>query len=154
MLMVVILTACLAGSTQAQGIDPKADVWQAPSLPEWPAGLSGRHRTPSQAKCLFGQLELGEGLWLSAGYTDAIWDRLSACGGMPGLVQRQLDRIRDKVLPDFVAAAVDEAVAAAKEDWIKGHPSGSFRDWMVELMIVGAAVVGILVGVGASAVMR
>lgn len=154
MLMVVILTACLAGSTQAQGIDPKADVWQAPYLPEWPAGLSGRHRTPGAARCFLGQLELGNGLWLSSGYMDAIWDRLSACGDMPGLMQRQLDKIKDKVLPDFVAAAVDAAVAAAKEDWIKGHPGGSFRDWMVRLMVVGAAVVGILVGIGASAIMR
>lgn len=150
----MILTTCLTASTHAQGIDPSAEIWQAPSLPEWPAGLRGRYKTPDKARCFLGPLELGEGLWVSSGYTDAIRDRMGACGDLPGLMQRQLDRIRMVVLPDFVAAAMDEAVVEAKATWIKGHPSSSFRDWMVTAMVVGAAVMGVLLGVGASAIMH
>lgn len=108
-------------------------------MPAWPAGLPDYHRTPP-ARCMLGDLELGEGTWLPRDRADALTDRLKACDDLPGLFRRQLGRIQGRVLPDIVDAAVDAAVARARRDWMLEQESGGF---LAGLSLTVAIVVGV-----------
>lgn len=141
MLTMLTLAACLIASTPVPELAPRDDVWEAPSLPEWPEGLSGWRRTPGQAKCFAGELELGRGIWLSHPYNVALTERLKACEGLPGLMQRQLERIQREVMPDFVNAAVKEALAWDRAQRIAEQESAGF---LSGLALTVAIVVGVL----------
>lgn len=141
MLTMWTLAACLIASTPVPDLAPRDDVWEAPSLPAWPEGLSGWRRTPGQAKCFAGGLELGRGIWLPHPYNVALTERLKACEGLPGLMQRQLERIQGKILPDFVNAAVNESLAWDRAQRIAEQESAGF---LSDLALTVAIVVGVL----------
>lgn len=164
---ITIMTSLLliAGSTPLLDpgdriqIDANRPSWQAPQLPEWPADLPPLYVTPQDAVIFAAPLgfELGDGVWLPRERSDFQDRILTLAMDMPDLVQRQLDRLRLIEVPALVDAELSRHLAAARARWLRdrdGEVQGSFQDWFVGFMVIGAAVVGALIGAGAYAIMR
>jgi hypothetical protein len=139
----MILVTCLIGSTIEVEPHVEKDIWTAPQFPEWPSGLGIWYDTPADAKCMARDTMqmLGEGKWLPKRRADATARLIVNCIEMPGLMQRQLDRIRLELVPDFVDAAVDEAVARDRAQTAVEQESGWF---LSGLALTVAIVVGVL----------
>lgn len=140
-------------------IDASRLSWKAPQLPEWPADLPPLYVTPQDAVVFAVPMgfELGEGVWLPRERSDFQDRVLTLALGMPDLVQRQLDRLRLIEVPALVDAELKRHLAAARARWLRdraGEVQGSFQDWAVGFMVIGAAIVGALLYAGAYTILH
>lgn len=106
------------------GANPPSSVTEAPTLPEWPAGLPSPLDVPSEALCadLVG-IDSGAGVFLPLELANATHDRLIHCEALPGRCQVRLDQWRGKITPALVEAAhaqgIREGITQANlaDDW-------------------------------------
>jgi hypothetical protein len=101
--------------------------------------------------------ELGEGVWLSIERSDFESHVLELAMDMPRRFQLQLDDLRLIEVPALVDAELKRHLASARAKRLRDRAlekTGTFQDWFVGVMVIGAAAIGILIGVGAYAVLH
>ena len=102
-------------------------------------------------------LELEEGVWMPIERSDFEAYFITLAIDLPGRMQAQLDRLRLIEVPAIVNTELRRHLEAARARWLReslNESGGSFQDWMVGFMVVGAAIVGALLYAGAHAIMN
>jgi hypothetical protein len=165
MFLMVVWLACTAGSTQLLEPDDRIPIdatrraWRAPQLPAWPADLPPLYVTPQEATCFAVPMgfELGEGVWLPIERSDFENHLLELALDLPRRYQLQLDLLRTIEVPTLVTKELERHLASCIARELRkcaAREGGSFQDWFVGIMVIGAATIGILIGVGAYAILH
>jgi hypothetical protein len=151
MLNILISVMCLIGSTAEIEPHVETDIWTAPQFPEWPSGLGAWYGTPVDAKCMARDTMqmLGEGKWLPQDRADATARLIVNCMEMPGLMQRQLDRIRLELVPGLINAAIDESLAWDRTQRTAVQEDGWFLSGLALTVVI---VVGVMAFAGGLAI--
>ena len=140
--MVAIWLIALTTSTAAPAVDFDAlkkanpELFAAPQLPEWPAGLGKPIRDPN-------------GYWLPADLGKATQQRLEACAVLPARCQARIDAIVPAVVDAIAKSTADVAVTAddAAEAKVKASKPQGFTFPVLAGVGVTSLIVGIVTGI-------